>query len=110
VDGRTSYSAWVRPVAPVAPVAHFRPPLKDASGCSTAPYSKVSLGQEKSAEIMKFLFELFRKALNGARRAANRARRGRRPTRCAPFCIEEYRLGHRGTLIHPPSQRRQSRQ
>jgi hypothetical protein len=47
---------------------------------------------------MKFLFELFRKALNGARRAANRARQGRGPTRCAPFCIEEYRLGHRGTV------------
>ena len=59
---------------------------------------------------MKFFFDLFRKALNGARRAANRARQGRGPTRCAPFCIEEYRLSHCGTLIHPLNQRRQSRQ
>ena len=38
---------------------------------------------------MKLFFDLFRKALNGARRAANQPVQGRRPTRCAPFCIED---------------------
>src|ERR1700722_19160988 len=56
----------------------------------------------KECRNLKFFFDLFRKALNGARWAANQPVKGRRPTRCAPFCIEEYRLGHRGTLIHRP--------